>query len=161
MFLSVLSLKFCTIVFLALVCAQGELLWSVFVRRLYVHPSVRSSTIIKKNISWNLGVPLQKYNKGSWLIYNNKMADFLFCFKKHLLWNYHSKFKDTLQEASLGDTLQKYNKRSWLIINNNNNNNKMANFLFCFKKTSPLKLPGQIHWNFTGSFIAWLLSLHS
>ena len=34
----------------------------------------------------SLCVPLQKYNKGSWLINNNnnKMADFLFCFKKHL-----------------------------------------------------------------------------
>ena len=31
----------------------------------------------------SLGVPLQKYNKGSQLI-NNKMADFLFCFKNHL-----------------------------------------------------------------------------
>ena len=55
-----------------------------------------------------LGVPLQKYNKRSVLINNNnnKMADFLFCFKKHLLWNYQSKFNETLQEFSLGDLLQ-------------------------------------------------------
>jgi len=54
------------------------------------------------------GDPLQKYNKGSWLINNNnnnEMADFLFCFKKHLLWNYQSKFNETLQEFSLGDLL--------------------------------------------------------
>ena len=71
---------------------------------------------------------------------------------KNISWNYHSK-----QEASLGDPLQKYNKGSWLI----NNNNEMANFLFGLKKTSPVKLPGQIHWNCTGSFIACLLGLHS
>ena len=34
-----------------------------------------------------------------------QMADFLFCFKKHL-WNDQSKFNETLQEASLGDPLQ-------------------------------------------------------
>ena len=146
-----------------------------------------------------LGVPVQKYNKGSWLINNNnnKMADFMFCFKKHLLWNYQStfnetlqeaslddllqkinkgswliktttatttatttkwltscfalkkhlwnyrsEFKETLQEASLGDPLQKYNKGSWLI--NNNNNNEMADFLFCFKK--------HLLWNYQSKF---------
>ena len=52
--------------------------------------------------------------KGSQLI-NDKMADFLFCFKKHL-WNYLSKCKETLQEASLGD-LQKFNKGSrWISV---------------------------------------------
>ena len=34
----------------------------------------------------------------------------------------------------------------------------MADLLFCFKKTSPLKLPGQIKWNLTGSFIACLFT---
>ena len=52
--------------------------------------------------------------------------------KNHLLWNYQSKIKETLQEASLGNLLQKYNNMSRLI---NNNNNNLANFLFCFKKT--------------------------
>ena len=83
--------------------AQGDLLWSVFVRR----PSI-----------------------------NN-------CLKDHFLWNYQSKFNESFR----GWPLQKYNKESWLI----NNNNEMANFMFCFKKTS-LKLPVQIQWNFTGSF---------
>jgi len=46
-----------------------------------------------------------------------------------------AKFNETKQEASLGAPLQKYNKESWLV------NNKMADFLFCFKNTSPLKLP--------------------
>ena len=67
-----------------------------------------------KNISWNyhskqeasLGDPLQKYNKGSWLINNNnEMANFLFGLKKHLLWNYQARFTETLQEASLHDSL--------------------------------------------------------
>jgi len=48
---------------------------------------------------------------------------------KNISWNYQSKFNETLQEASLDDPLQKY-KGSQLI---NNNNNKIASFLFCFK----------------------------
>ena len=55
-----------------------------------------------------------------------------------------AKFNETSQEASLCVPLQKYNKGSLLI---NNNNNNLANFLFCFLKKTSLKLPGQIHWN--------------
>ena len=91
-----------------------------------------NSMKLHRKLPW---VSLQKYNKGSWLINNNnnnKMADFLFYFKKHL-WNYMAKFNETLQEASLGDPLQKYNSGSRLI---NNNSNKMADFLFCFKNIS-------------------------
>ena len=122
---------------------------------------------LKNHLLWNykakfnetsqvasFGVPLQKCNKGSGLINNNnnnnKMADFLFCFK-NISWNYQSKLNEALQEASLGDPLQNYNKGSRLI--NNNNDNEMANILFWFKKTFPLKLPVQIQWNFTGSFL--------
>ena len=87
--------------------------------------------------------------QGSGLINNNnKMADFLFCFK-NISWNFQSKLNEALQEASLGDPLQNYNKGSRLIYNNN----EMANILFWFKKTFPLKLPVQIQWNFTGSFL--------
>ena len=123
-------------------------------RSLSVRTSV-NSCLKKHHLLWNyvakfietsqeasLGVPLKENkNEWSWLISNNnnnKMAYFLFCFKKHLLWNYQFKFKETLQEASLGEPQQKYNKGSRLIINNNNNsnNNKMADFLFCFKNIS-------------------------
>ena len=109
-----------------------------------------NSMKLHRKLPW---VSLQKYNKGSWLINNNnnnnKMADFLFYFKKHL-WNYQSKFNETLQEASLGDPLQKYNTGSRLI---NNNSNKMADFLFCFKNISELLF--QIQGNFTGTCLGW------
>ena len=55
---------------------------------------------------------------------------------KNLHWNYMAKFNETSQEASLGVPLQKYNTGSQLINNNNINNNKMADFLFCFKNIS-------------------------
>ena len=61
---------------------------------------------------------------------NNRIVDFLFCFKEHLLWNYKAKCNEKSQEASLGDRLQKYNKASWLT----NNNNKMSDLHFCFKE---------------------------
>ena len=56
-----------------------------------------------------------------------------------------AKFNETSQEASLCVPFQKYNKGSWLI---NNNNNKMADFLFCFKKTSETTSPNSMKIDF-------------
>ena len=50
-----------------------------------------------------------------------------------------AKFNETSQEASMGVPLQKYNKGSRLI-----NNNEMANFMFCFKKTSETTRPNSM-----------------
>ena len=97
--------------------------------------NISSETTEQNSIKlhWKLSwVPLQKYDKKSQLINNNnKIADLLFPFHKHLLWNYKAKFNETAQEASLHDPLQKYNKRLQLF---NNNNNKMVGFLFYLKK---------------------------
>ena len=62
-----------------------------------------------------------------------------------------AKFNETSQEASLCVPLQKYNKGSLLI---NNNNNTLANFLFCFKKKHL--------WNYQARFTDTLqeVSLH-
>ena len=81
-----------------------------------------------------MGNPLQKYNKASRLNHN-KMADLLFCFKKHL-WNYQAKFNETIQEASLHISLKKYNMASRLT---KNKNNKMADFGFSFNEHLLLK----------------------
>ena len=45
---------------------------------------------------------------------------------QNILWNYSAKSNETF----LRDPLQEHNKRSQLM----NNNNKMADLLFCFKK---------------------------
>ena len=50
------------------------------------------------------------------------------------LWNFTGSF--------LGCPCTKYNKGSWLI--NNNNNNKMSDFLFCLKK--------RLIWNYMAKF---------
>ena len=87
-----------------------------------------------------------------WSTTTTKWLTSCFALKKHLLWNYHSKFKETLQEASLGNLLQKYNKGSHFI--NNNNNNNLANFLFALKK--------HLLWNYQARFTETLqeVSLH-
>ena len=72
--------------------------------------------------------------------YNNKMADFLFCFTKHL-WNYLSKFTETLQEASLHDPLK---IQQGIEIDQQQQNDQLTVLLL--KKS--LKLPGQIQWNY-------------
>ena len=84
----------------------------------------------------SLGVPLQKYNKGSWLINNNnnnnnnKIADFLFCFENISETSCPNWMK--LYRKLPRVTLYKWNHKGSRLINNNNNN-EMANFLFCFK----------------------------
>ena len=78
---------------------QDELFWSVFVR-----PYVRQQLLKKQ------------------------------------LWNYKAKFNETSHEASLGDRLQKLNKASWLT----NNNNRMVDFLFCFKNISETTRPNSM-----------------
>ena len=80
---------------------------------------------------------LQNYNKASRLTNNNnKIADFLFCFNKHLLWNYLVKFNETLQEASLQNTTR---HQDWPTTTS-------TTWLTCWLavETFPLELSGQI-----------------
>ena len=71
---------------------QAELLWSIFVctsvRHQMLKKPISFETIMAKfnetSQEASMGVPLQKYNKGSRLINNNEMANFMFWLKKNI-----------------------------------------------------------------------------
>ena len=128
---------------------SGHIFLLAHLDTLSVSPSTipyKTSLKLPDQIQWNfmgsfLGWPSIKKNDNIEIEqHQQQISDYCFCLKKHLR-NYKAKIDETLQESSLNDST-KYNKA---LSFTTTTNNKMANFLFYFNKTSETTKPNSIN----------------